>query len=237
VSGSQPGWYPDPYEPPRPRRALLRYYDGTQWTHHTVPAATPWSGPGAPQYAQKVEPTTPDGVPLAGWWQRVGAYLIDAVILAVIGGLLALPWWRDLVDIYVDFIDQAIRDAEAGRESSVDALELQGDVLVPLAVIALINLAVGFVYHVGFLMWKQATIGKLALGLRVRRRDVSGPMPFGTVLTRWGAQYAVTILSLVPVAGSLVSLYVLLDALWPLWDDNRQAIHDKAAGTNVIRVR
>jgi uncharacterized RDD family membrane protein YckC len=42
------------------------------------------------------------------------------------------------------------------------------------------------------------------------------------------------IVSLVPVVGSLGSLFTLLDGLWPLWDDKKQAIHDKVAATNVV---
>jgi uncharacterized RDD family membrane protein YckC len=30
---------------------------------------------------------------------------------------------------------------------------------------------------------------------------------------------------------------VLLDYLWPLWDDKKQALHDKVAKTNVVRTR
>jgi uncharacterized RDD family membrane protein YckC len=26
----------------------------------------------------------------------------------------------------------------------------------------------------------------------------------------------------------------MLDSLWPLWDDEKQAIHDKVAATNVV---
>ena len=29
----------------------------------------------------------------------------------------------------------------------------------------------------------------------------------------------------------------LLAALWPLWDDKRQALHDKLAKTQVVRTR
>src|SRR5512139_2641509 len=41
-----PGWYPDPYG----AQDLRRYWDGTEWTHATQPAAA-WeeSGPGQPQ--------------------------------------------------------------------------------------------------------------------------------------------------------------------------------------------
>jgi uncharacterized RDD family membrane protein YckC len=180
---------------------------------------------------------TPDGVPLAGWWHRVGAYLIDGVILVTVGLLLALPWVREVFDIYRDYFDDVLDDAMTGQ-SQVDTFDLQRQVAGPMAVIALIQLAVGFVYHVGFLMWLQATPGKLLTGLRVRLRETPGPMPLGTVLLRWLSQSgAVGLVSLVPYVGSTVGLYGLLDHLWPLWDDKRQAIHDKVAKTNVVRVR
>ena len=50
-------------------------------------------------------------------------------------------------------------------------------------------------------------------------------------------QFGVGILSLVPFVGSVTGLYSLLDVLWPLWDAKKQAIHDKIASTNVVRVR
>ena len=30
-------------------------------------------------------------------------------------------------------------------------------------------------------------------------------------------------------------LYVLVDVLWPLWDAKKQALHDKVAGTAVVK--
>jgi uncharacterized RDD family membrane protein YckC len=31
-------------------------------------------------------------------------------------------------------------------------------------------------------------------------------------------------------------LFTLLDCVWPLWDGQRQALHDKIAGSVVVRV-
>jgi uncharacterized RDD family membrane protein YckC len=31
------------------------------------------------------------------------------------------------------------------------------------------------------------------------------------------------------------SFVALINDLWPLWDDKKQALHDKVAGTNVVR--
>ena len=87
-------------------------------------------------------------------------------------------------------------------------------------------------------MWQQATPGKLLLGLRVRLRERPGPMPLPTVLLRWVGQFGVgRRLGLIPFVGTIGSIYSLLDYLWPLWDDKKQAIHDKIAKTNVVRVR
>ena len=62
-------------------------------------------------------------------------------------------------------------------------------------------------------------------------------MTIGTVLLRWVGQYGVGLLGLLPVVGCLSFVYTLLDYLWPLWDDKNQAIHDKIAKTNVVRIR
>ena len=96
---------------------------------------------------------------------------------------------------------------------------------------------VNFVYSVGFLKAVQGTPGKLITGLRVRLRERPGSLPWATVLLRWLVQNAGSIVAVVPLVGSAGSLFSLLDSLWPLWDDKNQALHDKAARTNVVRVR
>ena len=246
--GKKAGWYKDPWpglpgEPP-----LLRYWDGRQWTEHARTAEQAlepaYAGAGSagvyalapPAYGAPAPATTPDGQFLAGWWQRVWAYLLDGLIVAVVGGLLASPWLSDVMDAYRQFFDQVVRDAEAGRQAT-DTTALEQQVAGPMATIALIFLVVGFIYNVGFLMALQATPGKLALGLRVRLRSRPGPMPIGTVLLRWASQFGYYILNLVPVVGMLLGLYGLLDYLWPLWDGKKQALHDKIARTNVVRSR
>ena len=241
---SQPGWHPDPVPSQPGHPAQLRYWDGTRWTEHTAPAQPPAPATdqfGAlPAYSQQDAAaypyvaggaTTPDGVPLAGWWWRVLALVIDNLVLGLIGAAVAFPWFRDLYDAYRDWFDEALNDTGG----TVDTSQLQSDIARPLAIITVISLALGFVYHVGFLMWKQATPGKLAVGLRVRLRERPGPMPFGTVLLRWLAQFGVGLVGMLPVVGFFTIIYRLLDYLWPLWDRPKQAIHDKVAKTNVVR--
>jgi uncharacterized RDD family membrane protein YckC len=238
---SQPGWHPDPVPPQYGQPAQLRYWDGTRWTEHTAPAQAPAATQqyAAPQVYGGPRPVaaTPDGVPLAGWWQRVGALVLDSILLGIVGGIVALPWIRDVWHTYADWIDDALRTSDGGSSATIDTAQLQRDLVKPLAIIGAINLALGFVYNVAFLMWKQATPGKMLIGLRVRLRETPGPMPLTTVLLRWVGQYAIGILGLVPFVGSIGGLYSLLNYLWPLWDDKNQALHDKLAKTNVVRTR
>jgi uncharacterized RDD family membrane protein YckC len=156
-------------------------------------------------------------------------------VVGIITGIVASPWITDAYHIYRDWFDELLKSGGTGSTTTVDTAQLQRDLARPLAFIVGIQLLVGFCYHVGFLMWKQATPGKLMLGMRVRLRECPGPMPLGTVLLRWLSQFGVGILGLVPVVGSLAGVYTLLDYLWPLWDDKKQAIHDKVAKTNVVR--
>jgi uncharacterized RDD family membrane protein YckC len=218
------GWYPDPAEP---GGYAQRYWDGRQWTEHVHAAA-----PLVPPHALPDRATTPDGQALAGWWHRVGAYLIDQLIWVVLTMLIGLPMVIRVARAYIDYVGSLPPGTVQGLTvpPSLAAQSASSTMLL-----GLIGLVVGFVYNVGFLKWRQATPGKLLVGLRVRRRDVAGPMPWSTVLLRWAGQFWGSLLFLVPVVGTVVGFYPLLDDLWPLWDDKRQAVHDKAAGTNVVR--
>ena len=204
---------------------------GDHLTDHRAPGA-----PVAPTSPYAVPPTTPDGEPLAGWGQRLGAYLLDVLILLPVFVLASVPFWGQIGDAFGSYWDDVTRSIDTGGDAP-SSTDLQRELFRTLFVIGLVNLAISLVYHVGFLMWKQATPGKLVLGLRVRRRDVPGPMSLGTVLVRWLTQFWPGLLSAVQYVNYLVSLYSFLDGLWPLWDSKRQALHDKAARTNVVRTR
>jgi len=180
--------------------------------------------------------TTPDGQQLASWWSRVGAYLLDSLIVKPIVVLLALPWVRQIVSSFGDLMSEAMRAAEAG-DVGPDPAAMMTDLAVPFLIFTLIGLAVNFVYHVGFLKWKAATPGKLVVGLRVRLRETPGPLSWGTVLLRWLGQFGYGLLGFIPVLGSILSIYPVVDSLWPLWDAKKQALHDKVAKTNVVRRR
>jgi uncharacterized RDD family membrane protein YckC len=71
----------------------------------------------------------------------------------------------------------------------------------------------------------------IALSIQVRDASSGGPLDTTKSFTRCAAQFLPLV---VPYIGSL---YGLIDDLWPLWDANGQALHDKAAGTAVVNKR
>jgi uncharacterized RDD family membrane protein YckC len=77
-------------------------------------------------------------------------------------------------------------------------------------------------YHIGFWTWKGTTVGGIICQLRVVRVD-GAPLRFADALVRG--------------LSSIFSLAVLgLGGLWILKDPERQAWHDKIAGTYVVKV-
>ncbi|MDO7869139.1 RDD family protein [Nocardioides jiangxiensis] len=219
----------------------LRYWDGTAWTEHVAPAQQYVS----PAYAARpAGPTTPDGVPLASYGARVLAQIIDIVVLVVPSLVLTLPSQVDsqerLQNLSDRYLTSTSPDVGAYWHGYVGVLRDQfaGDAWVTV---------IGFLYIVLMLRWKGATLGKLALGLRVRLREQPGRLPWGAigirVLVASGLAYLCTLtvltgsLALTVVGFLVMMVFGFLDVLWPLWDGKRQALHDKAARTNVVSVR
>lgn len=208
----------------------------------STPSSTgqsPWQGSGgytsAPQW-QQPRPmgvvTTPDGVETAGWGKRVLARILD-IVFALILSLPFTGWfvWQ-YARVVQGWVDQITADAQAGRRagSLVPPAEAYA-YAVPAALIALVVYAV---YEVAFLTRTGATPGKKIVGISVRLREAAGPPPIGAVLKRFAVWQLPSLLGLIPIAGSFLSLFQVVDALWPLWDPRRQALHDKVAKTNVV---
>lgn len=234
------GWYPDPTPDPAASPSL-RYWDGTAWTAHVSPlhAQPALSGP-----------TTPDGEPLAGWWWRVLAQVIDGTILSVVANVIVLPVQIQMQRELMGTMDDLVREAEQNPGQTPDfnqMFDTYADVLQENAFwLTVPAIAFGLLYMAGFLRWKGGTPGKLMLGMRVRLRERPGTLPWSAIAARLALQLAVP--SILVVAGitsgslplvalgfALGQLIYLADVLWASWDDKRQALHDKLARTNVVR--
>ncbi len=178
--------------------------------------------------------TTPDGVPLASYGQRVGAWFIDFVILLAITTAASWYWLSQFVAWYTAWFTQIMNEAERGGSPTFDQTQLSGEITGYVLPISLVSFAVTIIYQVAFLTWRGATPGKMAVGISVRLRDRPGNPTFLVALTRQALYLGTSLLSLIPGIGASSVIIKILNLLWPLWDDKRQALHDKIAKTNVV---
>ncbi len=126
--------------------------------------------------------------------------------------------------IMSDFFRASIDAAQSGGTPPPAPLEL-ASALLP---VSLASIVIYFAYEVVLLTWHGTTPGRRLVGISVRLRERPGPPPLPAVLRRTFVKEAGSIVGLLPVVGILGSLFTILDSLWPLWDERRQALHDKA---------
>ena len=176
--------------------------------------------------------TTPDGVLLSGWWKRVLARIIDEFIISIVALPLVFAPMKRATDVFREYIQQVVAATKAG--SSTMPAQPTAQLVGPIIEVSLIVLALYLVYEITFLTRTGATIGRRVVGISVRLRDKVGPPPLVAVLKRTAVKEGGSLVGSVPVLGSLGSLFSMVDVLWPLWDDKKQAIHDKVAATNVV---
>lgn len=232
---SQPGWYDDPWDPRR-----YRYWDGNSWTGHSSPKyrddtgqpGTPQAGPQAPEYGGFAGGPGLGNVPLSGWWRRVGARLLDGLIVTVLALPLTAYFYARLFDAYGDYLRRIQARVEGGAPPRV--IDSPQEIVQWALLVGLITTAVYVLYEAIMLRRRGATFGKRAAGVQVR--TVNGnSLPWSVVARRVLFYFGLSLLSAIPVAGILFAVAGLLDVLWPLWDHKHQALHDKVAGTVVVR--
>jgi uncharacterized RDD family membrane protein YckC len=156
----------------------------------------------------------------APYLARAGAQLIDGTIVAVISLVLGTLLMVMLAPLLA-----------AGDAGTVIFLLL----FISFLPYALASMLVTCVYSVRLLSRPGArngqTYGKQALELRVVRDD-GRPMDGSTAAMREIVWRTLVF----GIGGSLLFFIpTLLDYLWPLWDDRGRTLHDKAAGTYVVR--
>lgn len=234
---------PTPQEPPGgtsghggPGTDVFGRVGGAAPQHPRPPHGQQQTPPGWGPTAASTESTTADGQPLAGYGARAGAYLIDMLVVGILN-LLFAGWalWLWMADYWAFVWDAAQR----GDSQAIDGLspeELLGFFEWRYYFLYLgISLLVLAAYHIGFLAARSATPGKMALGLSVRRTDHPGRIGAGTAFMRMLLPLGVGVFSAVPLLSYLVGLVSVVDLLWPIKDTRQQALHDKIAGTQVVK--
>jgi uncharacterized RDD family membrane protein YckC len=171
--------------------------------------------------------TTPDGMPTANPWRRLGARIIDVLIVGGVAAIIGLPLLRSIVDEFQRYFDQVRAAADAGATSPPSTAfisNVTGDLYKFIA----LELLISALYQIPLHKYLGSTVGKLALGIRVRPMDADGLPSWGQAVGRFAGQ---DLLAAVPNIGGF---YGLLDSLWLLWDPRRQCLHDKIARTAVV---
>lgn len=191
-----------------------------------------WSAPSN----RPTGPMTPDGVPLAGYWQRVGAFVLDGLIMGVLTAIFGGYFLMRALDPWLDDFVEAINSSNTTTIEQLSnnlSTYLTGRDFFTFAAISVV---VGLVYQVFFWTRFGATPGKMALRISVRRREEPGPLPLPVALRRYLITLCCAIISFLPNAlSSVATLVRIADLLWPAWDGRRQALHDKVAGTQVVQ--
>lgn len=192
----------------------------------TRPSAKPLEFPGLAPQARPAPPAsaTPDGRPqfvLAGWGARLGAWLLDNVIVSLSVLVVTVPIGVALgmtLEESFDFLTSAkLPDGQANGAVFYALLAIQSIALPTILALMLVR-------------WNGQTLGKRMVGLRVVRES-GEPMNFVTAVRR-----EVLGKTLLVAAAALITVGIgaLLNYLWPLWDAQNRAGHDFLAKTRVV---
>lgn len=190
----QPGAYPPPPFPQQP-------------------------GPyGQMPYGQ-MPPAMPQRPPLAGWWSRVGATMLDGLI----GGLVPMALFvAGLVMIVMGSHRTCTYNPDGYSVCEVSSKSGMGAGVALMAAGWLVGVIIGF-----WMMYRQGktgqTPGKKAMNIAVLRERDGMPMGFGMTFVRSLCHF--------------FDGFLYLGYLWPLWDEKNQTFADKMVGTVVVRTR
>ena len=178
-------------------------------------------------------PLTADGVPIAGWGWRFLSGLLDLIIVTIVADIFSIPIFIKMIPAFKQYFNQTMAAAERGTIAPTlnpGALISGTDQIV----ITVISLAVGLLYFSLFWRFKAATPAQLICGLRIvpvdRGHNVE-PLPWASAVIR-------AVVWWVPVSVSNVLLiFAIVNVLFPLGNAKRQAIHDLAGSTQIVKLR
>ena len=187
-----------------------------------TPHAPTYGGPVPPggwQTAPARQDSPPLGGPLASWGVRLGAYLIDALIVFVPVAILFVLLFGSAVGL-----------------TGTDEEDVAWGALVLATFGWLLLSAIVLLAYASVLMARKGqhngqTWGKQLLGIRAVR-DSGEPWGF------WSAAVREVLLKniAVGIASSIIPILPwFLNFFWPLWDDQNRALHDMAASSHVVQ--
>jgi uncharacterized RDD family membrane protein YckC len=194
---------------------------------HAYPGQAVYPPPAGPPAAPPSYPSGADGppgaygspqtAPYAPWAVRLGGYLIDAVIFLVVLVVLVLIFRHSHA------LDVHLMARKGTRRRNFSA--------VPFLITGALWVAYGTVLCGGP---RGQTVGMMAAGVRAVGDQDRGVLGYSRA---FGRALVEGVLRLINLFYFLLGLVWALDMLFPLWDKKRQTLHDKVAGSVVIRTR
>lgn len=222
------GWYPDPQAT---APGAERWWNGGHWTAHTRrtdllppsqagPATDPvrHPAPGNPDLVARIraKPTVlPDGTPKGELTARLGAYVIDVLLVVIVA---------EVVSTLIAFaLLLGLEDPLSGSWLLLSEW---------LDVIVIGGLWLGYQLLVGR---RGATFGKRLLHLRARTLETDGPLTARQVVRRSVVGGGGVLCAMFPGSQFLGALLVAYDLYRMDGDEWGRPWHDQVAGTVVVR--
>ncbi|MGJ7033902.1 RDD family protein [Niabella hirudinis] len=142
----------------------------------------------------------------AGFWERFAAALIDGIVLGIIGSYV-----NRFTGLSANWYN--MQDGGSAASGYLAYYNSAG---------GWINLIIGWLYEAIMLAGtSQATLGKMALGIKVTNLD-GKPISFLAATGRHFAKF-------------ISAIILLIGYLMMIWDNRKQTLHDKLAGTLVVK--
>jgi uncharacterized RDD family membrane protein YckC len=195
---------PQPQQPQRPAPQPMMAPQPQAPQQPWAPAAVGMGGMGAPGMQ------VPGAYRYAGFWIRFVAWLIDAILVTIVGLIITLP-------LTFLGIGSAVAINQNDPASAMAALPAM---IAAQGLASLIRLALFIAYEAYFLPKQGATLGKMALGLKVIRAD-GGPISVGLAI---GRSFGYILSAIILYIGFIMAGF----------DPQKRALHDRLCNTFVV---
>ena len=195
--GNQPGYPPQAGQYPYPPQGGPYPYPAQAGPYN--PYAPYGGGPGYGTFG-----------PLAPWGARLGATLLD--------GLMLIPFYVIALIVLAATTSASTYDPNTGLTTGGGA-SAAGVIVAVLVYLGALAFGLWQLYRQGT---TGQTLGKKVVGLRVIRESDGQYTGFGMAFVRG-------------LAHILDALPCYIGYLWPLWDDKKQTFADKVCSTVVVK--
>ena len=162
------------------------------------------------------------GYTLATWLQRLVAHLIDRLIV----GAIILAGLLGVTAAWIASTGNGKPEFDWGQFNGVTLEAWWGWALATAAAVAFLIYAIWFLSALG----GGQTPGKQVVGVRVMRTN-GEPFDWGHTFLR---EFFIEWIVVGFLSAMTGGIFYVVNYVWPLWDKDRQALHDKMVETLVV---